>query len=116
MSTINEKEMKILSFLSTDNTLKFLKQHKQAQLEYGESKKAYDKFVNDKLKEIADGSEIKVENDIFKVTISAPQEVEKLISVAKARKLDDDVKKLIFTKGKQSARLRVVLIEDETDE
>jgi len=116
MSTLEEKEMKVLSFLSKDNVFAFLLEYKKAQEEYNKMKKVYDKNVKEVLKEIANGEGVVVENDIFRVNISQPQEIEKMISISAARKLPQEIKDMVTKKGMTSSRMLITLIEDETEE
>lgn len=116
MDKEEQKQLEVLDYLSQDKVLEFLTKFKKLEEEYRAMKKVYDKRVKDPLKEIVGDLGLKAENDIFRVSISQPQETEKLISITKARKLPQEIKDLILVDSMTSARMRVDLIEDETDE
>jgi len=108
--------MEVLSYLGEDKVFEFLIKFKGLEEEYRAMKKLYDKRIKDKLKEIVGDEGMKVQNDVFRVTVSQPQETEKVISITEARKLPQDIKDLILKKGMTSSRMVVTLIEEETDE
>jgi len=111
-----DKELEVLDYLGQDKVFEFLTKFKKLEDEYKAMKKVYEKRIKIPLKGIVGDGGMVTANDVFKVTITQPQETEKLISIVKARKLPQDIKDMILVKSMTSSRMIVKLIEDETDE
>ena len=113
---MNEKELEILSHLSEDNVLAFLIKYKKTQEELNRMKKVYQKKISNVLKDLANGEKVEVENDIFRVVITQPTMVKKVISIKKVNALPEHIKDMILEDKMTSASMPVTLIEEETED
>ena len=115
MSTNLDEQMELLGFMSENNVIDLVIRIKLVEKELKALKHTYNKRVKEKLVDMANGKKVELENDLFRLTISAPKESKKVKPISELNKLSPEIKEQIMHMKTSTPMVRITIREDEKE-